>query len=86
MSNQLQQDHYKLNPKEKEWLLRFHREYLNADFKHGGKILHKKRYRKDIYNMNNRRQRDLFSRHRVRNNLRFLGDNVFSLVDKGWEF
>lgn len=76
----------KLNPKEKEWLYKFHREYLNADLKHKGKVLFKKKYHKSLFYMNNCRNRDLFSREKVKRNLVYLGDNVFKLIDKGEHF
>lgn len=51
----------KLNKEELRWLKGFHREYVNADFKH----THKKHYRtkkarRIIYGLNNSRNRDLY--------------------------
>lgn len=78
---------HKLNDKEKAWLFKFHREYLNADFKSFKTPLHKtKKLKRTCYDMNNSRTRDLFSRKKVEHKLEYLGDKVFSLIDKGEHF
>lgn len=47
-----------LSEKEKAWMNSFVSEYINADFKHGGKILHKgKKRRKICTDKNNARNR-----------------------------
>lgn len=52
----------KLNPEEKEWLSKFTEEYLGARLNGEGKKLHKnKRLRKDCFDRNNARNRDIFS-------------------------
>ena len=77
---------YKLNDKDKEWLTKFHREYLNSDFKSYKKPLHKnKKLKRTCYDMNNCRNRDIFSQKRVMNKLKFLGDDVHNLIcDKNY--
>jgi len=53
----------KLNDKEKDWLNRFNEEYVGANFKHEGKILHKtKKLKKDCYDRNNSRNRDILTK------------------------
>lgn len=52
---------HKLNHKELNWLKGFHREYVNADFKHKYKRLFRtKKNIKMIYDRNNSRNRDLY--------------------------
>lgn len=56
----LDQDYIdKLSEKEKQWLSNFMLEYVQADFKHPGKRLHKtKKHVKSVYDANNARNRD----------------------------
>lgn len=78
---------HKLNKDEKDWLFRFHREYLNADFKHAGELIHKTRsLRLECYTMNNKRNADIYSNARGVLKLEFLGDKVFKLVDDKFYF
>lgn len=52
----------KLDPKEKEWLSKFTEEYLGARLNGEGKKFHKnKRLRKDCFDRNNSRNRDIYS-------------------------
>lgn len=52
----------KLSDKEKEWLSNFNEEYVGASFTHKGKSLHRtKKARKDCYDRNNARNRDVFA-------------------------
>jgi hypothetical protein len=52
----------KLSPEEKQWLSNFNEEWLSANFNHKGKKLHKTKAKKrEIYNRNNARNRDLMS-------------------------
>lgn len=52
----------KLSDKEKEWLSNFNEEYLSGNFNHKGKKFHKtKKEKRDCYNRNNARNRDLFT-------------------------
>lgn len=72
----------KLNDKDKDWLYRFHREWLCADMNHKGKKFHKKKIDKKIcYDKNNSLNRDIYARQRASHELQFLGDDVFRLVD-----
>lgn len=53
----------KLNEKDKEWLNSFAEEYNNANFSHKGKTIQKKKkHRKDSYDRNNARNRDILTR------------------------
>lgn len=52
---------HKLDNKTLNWLKGFHREYVNADFKHNNKKLFGKRKRKMIYDRNNARNRDIYN-------------------------
>lgn len=53
----------KLSDKDKAWLNNFAEEYVHANLTHKGKKLHKtKRLRKAVYDKNNARNRDLYTR------------------------
>lgn len=53
----------KLSESEKDWLNSFNEEYVNANFKHGGKILHNtKMLKKTCFDANNARNRDVYNR------------------------
>lgn len=67
----LDQDYIdQLSPEEKDWLNRFNEEWLGANFKHPGKKIHKgDAARKEIYNRNNARNRDLLGQARAQNKL-----------------
>ena len=57
----------KLSDKEKEWLNRFSEEWIHANLNHSGKKFHKKREdRKIINDRNNARNRDIYSRTKIR--------------------
>lgn len=61
---------HKLNDKEKAFMNAFIEEWVNANTKHKGKKLHKTRKeRKIIYDRNNRRNRDAFTKTKTVNNL-----------------
>lgn len=64
----LDQDYIdKLSDKEKEWLSNFNEEYLSGNFNHKGKKLHRtKKERRDCYNRNNARNRDLYTINRTK--------------------
>lgn len=52
-----------LSEKEKEWLNSFTEEYTNARFTHKGKKIQKaKKHKKDSYDRNNARNRDILTR------------------------
>lgn len=62
----------KLNAEEKLWLNNFVEEYINANLNHKGEILHKgKKNRRIVYNRNNARNRDSYSRTQSVNKLKF---------------
>lgn len=65
----------KLNPTELRWLKGFNREYVNADFKHKY-VKHFKRVeeKRECYRLNNIRNRCLYARLKVRNDLLFSGE------------
>lgn len=57
----------KLSPEEKAWLNQFQEEYVCANFQDKEKLLDKSdTYRKDRYNSNNRRNRDILVNAKVR--------------------
>lgn len=80
----------KLSPKEKEWLAKFTEEYTNASFKKGKKHLHKnKDGKKDCYDRNNARNRDIYTREKAQGSLEYFPDlpeiseeNVYKDVEK----
>ncbi len=64
-----------LNDKEKEWLNSFNEEYVNANFNHKGKKLHKKaKQKKSCYSMNNARNRDILSREKASGAINYIED------------
>lgn len=63
----------KLSDKEKEWLNKFSEEYINASF--DKKSLHKtKALRKDCYDRNNSRNRDILTRSKASGQSLYLED------------
>ncbi|MEO0271665.1 MAG: hypothetical protein ABIM30_01075 [candidate division WOR-3 bacterium] len=52
----------KLTNKELAWLSVFFEEYAGARFNHPKKKLHKPHHRKEIYNNNNSRARDIYNK------------------------
>jgi hypothetical protein len=53
---------HKLDKETLEWLKGFHREWANSDFKHKHtKIYHDQQDKREIYGLNNSRQRDLYN-------------------------
>lgn len=72
----------KLSTKDYFWLMGFHREFVNADFKHK----YKKHYRTDaekqkIYGENNSRNRDLYGIAKNTGKL-FIGKSVKERYDR----
>lgn len=56
----------KLSDEEKAYLSKFNEEYLSGTFEHDSTDLHKgKKRKRDCYNRNNSRNRDVFSRNRT---------------------
>lgn len=64
----------KLSDKDKQWLANFTDEYLHVNFNHSGKKFYKSKTKKrEIYNQNNSRNRDIFAREMAQNKLEYLG-------------
>ncbi len=60
----------KLSEKDKEWMNQFTEEYVNASFSKKKKPLHKtKRLKKDCYDRNNSRNRDVMVKTKITNHL-----------------
>lgn len=65
----------KLSDKDKQWLNTFTEEYTNANFNHGKKVLHKtKAQKKDCYDRNNARNRDILTRAKAAGEAVYLED------------
>lgn len=65
----------KLSDKEKAWLNNFVEEYNSADFRHKGKKLHStKKAKRDCYNRNNARNRDIFTKSKASGKLDYYQD------------
>lgn len=63
----------KLSDKDKEWLNTFSEEYINANFNHGKKILHKTQpLKKNCYDRNNARNRDILTRAKAAGDVLYL--------------
>lgn len=81
----------KLSPKEKEWLNKFTKEYVNAEInnKRPRQNFHKtKALKKDCYDRNNARNRCIYTRSKASFNLKFFEDiseNNKNLVDASVE-
>lgn len=55
-----------LSPKDQKWLSSFTEEYVNANFNHGGKKIHKtKKLKKAVYDRNNARNRDIYTKSKA---------------------
>lgn len=66
---------HKLNDEEKEWLNKFIEEEINADFRHKGKKLNpSKKAKQKIYNKNNARNRDVYTREKAAGKLVMTGN------------
>jgi len=64
-----------LSEKDKEWLNTFTEEYTNANFNHGKSTLHKtKKLKKDCYNRNNSRNRDILTRAKAAGECVYIED------------
>lgn len=69
----------------RQWLCAFNREYVNADFSHKYKKIHKKRSQKlEIYNANNRRNRDVFSQGKAYKTLIYCGRDMPNLTNENY--
>jgi hypothetical protein len=66
----LDQDYIdKLSPKERKWLNKFNKEYISASFEEKGNIHKTKRLKKESYDRNNARNRDILTRAKASNQL-----------------
>lgn len=66
----------KLDDKTKEWLNNFNEEWINASLNHRGKKFHKtKKERKIIYDKNNARNRDSFTRAKASGTLNYIDED-----------
>jgi hypothetical protein len=75
---------HKLKPEELEWLNKFTEEYVHAslDTERPKKNLHRnKTLRKECYDRNNARNRDVLTRQRASNRMVYLDE----IVDKGYD-
>lgn len=80
----LDQDYlHKLSPKELEFMNKFMKEELNANFTHTQKDFNKsKKSKRKLYNDNNSRNRCIFNQLKSNNALNYLGDMNISTVIK----
>lgn len=66
----------KLDDSAKEWLNNFNEEWINASLNHRGKKFHKtKKERKIIYDKNNARNRDSFTRAKASGTLNYIDED-----------
>lgn len=73
----------KLTEKEKEWLSNFNEEYISGNFSHKGKKFHKtKKSKRECYNRNNARNRDLYTILRTKGWMNGLPDNNDALIEE----
>ena len=66
-----------LSPDELEWMNKFMEEYNNASFSKSNKknLMKSKQEKRDSYNRNNARNRDVYNRLKMNNDLVFIEDN-----------
>ena len=83
--DQIDQDYLdKLSPKELDWLNRFMAEFVGADFKHKGAKFHKsKKDRKLCTDMNNARNRCIYTREKACGALMYTEEIVASEAGTG---
>jgi hypothetical protein len=72
-----------LSEEEKDWLNRFNEEYVNANFGHKGKLIQRRKaYRKDSYDRNNARNRDILTReHAMGHDVELRENDAYSVED-----
>ena len=64
-----------LDPEAKQWLNDFTEEYINANLNHKGKKLHKsKSQKKDCYDRNNARNRDVLTKLKASGRIEYIED------------
>jgi hypothetical protein len=75
---------HKLSEKELDWLNKFSEEYISASFdtKHPRRNLHRsKAMKKKVYDQNNARNRDLYTKAKMSNKFVYLEDVTISEED-----
>jgi hypothetical protein len=66
---------HKLNEEELDWLNRFSEEYVSSNFNHNGNLISRtKKWRKECYDRNNARNRDIFTREKAQGTMNYLED------------
>lgn len=76
---------HKLSPEELQYLNDFSEEYNNAHIPKKNKIHKTKKLKKDCYDRNNARNRDVFTRAKAGNQLKYLEELRTNLVDDSLE-
>lgn len=67
----------KLSPSELEWLKKFHQEYNQGDLNRKENLHTTKKLKKDCYDRNNQRNRDLFGLFKGSKQLWYLGEKGY---------
>lgn len=76
----------KLSDKDKAWLSKFNDEYLGANLKDGGNKFHKtKRLKKDCFDRNNARNRDIYGDAKAGGRLELAGERVLGDGEVNYE-
>lgn len=77
---------HKLSDDEKAWLNKFTEEYVNANIPKYKPKLHKtKKLKKDCYDRNNARNRDVFTRAKAGSQLKYLEELKTNLIESHLE-
>ncbi len=77
---------HKLSPEEKEWRNKFQDEYINANLPKYRTKLHKtKKLKKDCYDRNNSRNRDVYTKAKAGSNLKYIEELRNNLSDNSLE-
>jgi hypothetical protein len=73
-----------LSIEDREWLNRFSEEYINASFnKDPRKRLHKRKSQlREIYNRNNARNRDIFTKEKAQGTMNYMEDILRLKIDE----
>lgn len=66
---------HQLNEEELDWLNRFSEEYVIGNFNHAGNLIGRtKKWKKECYDRNNARNRDIFTREKAQGTMNYLED------------
>lgn len=77
---------HKLTDVEKTWLAKFTEEYVNANIPKDKPRLHKtKKLKKDCYDRNNSRNRDIYTKSKAGGKLMYLEEMRNNLIDTKFE-